>query len=89
MVVQRKDDKKKKTHEPFKIRSLMLDYDKYMRIYILPQIPAEYKDFRETIKTAIDKVWHELYFAAQTTARVRQNHLIALKIESMVIEVYL
>ena len=89
MVVQRKDDKKKKTYEPFKLRSLLIDLDEYMRIFILPQIPVEHKEFREIIKPAMDKVWHEAYFAAQTTARVRQNHLMALKVELMVIDVYL
>lgn len=89
MVVQRKDDNKKKVYEPFKLRSLMLDFDEYMRIFILPQIPAEHKEFRDIIKPALDKAWHEVYFAAQTTARVRQNHLMALKVELMVIEVYL
>ena len=89
MVVQRKDDKKKKIYEPFKIRYLMLDLDEYMRVFILPQIPAEYKDFRGIIKSAMDKAWHEVYYAAQTTARVRQNHLMALKVELMVMEVYL
>ena len=89
MVVQRKDDKKKKTYEPFKLRSLMLDLDEYMRIFVLPQIPTEHKEFRGTLRTVMDKAWHEAYFAAQTTARVRQNHLMALKIELMILEVYL
>ena len=87
-MIQKKDDKKKE-HEPFKIRSLMLDLDEYLRIFILPQIPAGFADFRSTMKDTMDKAWHEMYFAAQTIGRERQHHLVALKVELAMVETYL
>ena len=51
-MIQKRDDKKK-AYEPFKIRVAMMELDKYLRIFIIPQIPAEYKDYREVIRQSI------------------------------------
>jgi len=87
-MIQRQDDKKSE-HKPFKIRSLMLEMDEYTRIFILPQIPAGFADYRNAMKSAMDAAWHELFRAAVTTKRERQHHLVELKVELAVIEMYL
>jgi len=87
-MIQRRDDKKPE-HEPFKIRSLMLDLDEYLRIFIIPQIPAGFADYREAMRQTMDKAWREMYRAALTTRRERQKHLLELKIELAMVEMYL
>lgn len=87
-MLQRRDDKKPE-NEPFKIRSLLLDLDEYLRIFILPQIPAGFADYRDEIKKAMDNAWREMYRAALTARRERQRHLLELKIELAMVEMYL
>ena len=87
-MTQGKEDKKP-IHEPFKLKSLMLDLDEYLRIYILPQIPGGFADYRETMRTSMDRAWHAMYHAAMTTKRERQHHLVELKIEMAMVETYL
>ena len=67
----------------------MLDLDKYLRVFIIPQIPAEYKDFRNELRSAMDSAWRKMYYAALTKGRERQRRLLDLKIELMMVEVYL
>lgn len=87
-MIQKKDDKKK-AYEPFKLRVTMLDLDKYLRIFIIPQVPAEYKEFREELRHTMDAAWRMMYYAALTKGRERQRRLMDLKIELMMVEVYL
>ena len=74
---------------PLKIRSDMLAMDEYMRVFILPQIPSGYKEYRDALRETTDKAWRELYYALFTSKRERQRHLLALKVEMSLIEVYL
>lgn len=82
-------DDKTPNGDPLKIRSLMLDLDEYLQVFILPQIPSEYKDFREMIQGAMSNGWHEMYRALLTRKRERQKHILAMKIEMAMVEVYL
>lgn len=66
-----------------------MELDKYLRIFILPQIPAEYKEFREEIRQTMDVAWHKMYHAALTKDRERQRRLLELKVEMMMLNVYL
>lgn len=86
-MIQSKDDKKK-VHEPFKLKSLMLEFDEYVRIFIIPQIPKERMEYREAMRDTLDKIWHEIFFSAGTTDRARRHHLLALRVELAVFEVY-
>ncbi|MBR3322093.1 hypothetical protein IKG05_00390 [Candidatus Saccharibacteria bacterium] len=76
-------------YEPFKIRQLLMDLDEYLRIFILPQIPAEYKEYREEIREAMNQAWRALYRAGFTMKRERQKRLIDLKVELAMAETYL
>lgn len=87
MIQQR--DYKKPEYEPFKIRAAMLDLDEYLRIFIIPQIPAGFSDYREVMRNTMDAAWHAMYHAAITSRRERQHQLIMLKIELAMIETYL
>ena len=87
-MIQSKDDKKEE-YKPFKIRSTMLDLDEYLRIFIIPQIPADYKEYREALRVAMDSAWRAMYFAVMTAGRERQHHLVELKVELAIIETYL
>lgn len=87
-MIQPRDDKKEQPKE-FKLKSLMLELDEYMRIFITPQIPAEFADMREGVRRTTDAAWHELYHAAMTSKRVRQSHLVNLRVEMAVLETYL
>lgn len=87
-MIQKYEDKKKE-HDGFKLRSLMLDFDEYLRIFVLPQIPAGFKDYRDEIRDCMDTAWHKMYFAALTTRRERQKHILEYKIEMAMVEVYL
>ena len=87
-MIQRRDDKKLE-YQPFKIKAAMLDMDEYLRIFILPQIPAEYKDYRDSIRMAMEAAWRAMYHAAITARRERQHQLILLKIELAMVETYL
>ena len=87
-MIQRRDDKKLE-YQPFKIKAAMLDMDEYLRIFILPQIPTEYRDYRDNIRMAMDAAWRAMYHAAVTIRRERQHQLILLKIELAMIETYL
>lgn len=82
-------DYKKPDYEPFKIRAAMLDLDEYLRIFIIPQIPAGFSDYREVMRNAMDAAWHAMYHAAITSRRERQHQLVMLKIELAMIETYL
>lgn len=87
-MIQKKDDKKK-AYEPFKLKAAMLDLDKYLRIFIIPQVPAEYKGFRDELRHTMDTAWRMMYYAALTRGRERQRRLLDLKIELMMVEIYL
>ena len=87
-MIQPRDDTKPK-HEPFKIRSDMLALDEYLKIFILPQVPAEYKEFRDEMRVAMGQSWRALLSAAVTTGRTRQKHLVDLKVNMALVEVYL
>ncbi|MBR3056237.1 hypothetical protein IKG64_03010 [Candidatus Saccharibacteria bacterium] len=87
-MIQKRDDKKP-DHEPFKMRSLMLDLDEYLRIFIIPQIPAGFSDYREVMRTTMGRAWRAMYHAAMTVRRERQHHLMDLKIELAMVETYL
>lgn len=87
-MIQKRDDKKR-AYEPFKIRVAMMELDKYLRVFIIPQIPAEYKEYREVLRQAMDKAWHMMYLAALTKDRERQRRLLDLKVEMMIVNVYL
>ena len=76
-------------YEPFKMRQLMMDLDEYLRIFILPQIPAEYKEYREEIRGAVDKAWRAIYYAGFTSRRERQRRLLEVKVELAMVETYL
>lgn len=83
------DKHKPKTHEPFKMRSVFLDLDEYLKVFILPQIPSEYRDFRDSVKDVSEKMWREMYLASFTSGRERQRHLLLLKVELVMIDTYL
>ncbi len=87
-MIQKQNDKKEPVKE-FKLKSLMIDFDEYLKIHILSQIPAGHADMREDIKRAMDAAWSEVFFAAGTTKRPRQNHLLALRVNMAKVEVYL
>lgn len=87
MIQQR--DYKKPDYEPFKIRAAMLELDEYLRIFIIPQIPAGFSDYREVMCNTMDAAWHAMYHAAITSRRERQHQLVMLKIELAMIETYL
>ena len=87
-MIQKRDDKKQ-DYEPFKIRALMLELDEYLRIFIIPQIPAGFKDYREMMQIAMDRAWHALYYASMTSRRERQRKLVDLKVELAMVEIYL
>ena len=89
MVVQRRDDKKDKTYEPFKLKSAMLDLDEYVRIFIIPQIPAGFSDFRDSLRACVEKAWRSLYMASATSGRERQKRLMEFKVEMSMIDTYL
>ena len=84
MIQQR--DYKKPDYEPFKIRAAMLELDEYLRIFIIPQIPAGFSDYREVMRNTMDAAWHAMYHAAITSRRERQHQLVMLKIELAMIE---
>lgn len=67
----------------------MLDLDEYLRIFIIPQIPAGFADYREVMRMTMDKAWHAMYNAAFTAGRQRQQQLLLLKIEMAMIETYI
>ena len=79
----------KQTYTPFKVRVTMMELDQYLRIFIIPQIPAEYIEYREVIRQVMDRAWHAMYYAALTEKRERQKRLLELKIELMMVNVYL
>lgn len=87
-MIQKRDDKKSE-YEPFKIRAAMLDLDEYLRIFIIPQIPAGFNEYREAMRSVMDAAWHAMYHAAMTSRRERQHQLVILKIELAIIETYL
>ena len=87
-MIQPRDDKRK-LYEPFKLKSLMLDLDEYLRIFILPQIPVEYKEYRGMTERAMEAAWRAMFHAAITSGRERQRNLVQLKIEISMIEVCL
>lgn len=89
MVVQKYYDKKKSENDPLKIRAVMLALDEYLRIFILPQIPAGFKDFREDMRNSMNEAWRAMYAALSTSGRKRQHHLLELKVELAMIETYL
>lgn len=88
IMIQTKDDKKKE-YEPFKIRSALLALDEYLRIFIIPQIPAGHKEYREALRDAMDRAWRAMYRAVMTSKRERQHSLLELKIELVMVETYL
>lgn len=79
----------KQKYEPFELRSRMLKLDTYLRIFILPQIPAEHKEFREVVWRTMDEAWHKLYLAAFTEARERQKRLLEFRVELSMVEIYM
>lgn len=81
-------DYKKPEYEPFKIRAAMLDLDEYLRIFIIPQIPAGFSDYREVMRSTMDAAWHAMYHAAITSRRERQHQLVMLKIELAMIDLF-
>ncbi|MBQ2695627.1 hypothetical protein IJG04_03280 [Candidatus Saccharibacteria bacterium] len=87
-MIQKRDDKKPEVKE-FKLKILMLQLDEYIRIHIIPQIPADYKEYREAIREAMDRAWRAMYHAAFTTKRERQRNLVELKIELAMVETYM
>lgn len=87
-MIQRKDDKKPEVKE-FRLKVLMLQLDEYIRIHIIPQIPADYKEYREAIREAMDRAWRAMYHAAFTSRRERQRNLVELKIELAMVETYM
>ena len=87
-MIQPHDDKKK-VHEPFKLRGLMLEFDEYLRVFIIPQIPREYADIRNDIRAAMNTAWREVFFSAATVKRQRRHHLTALRVELAMVETYL
>ena len=87
-MIQPGDDKKP-VHEGFKGKQLMLDLDEYLKIFIIPQIPVEYKEIRGSLERAMEAAWHALFKAAVTTKRERQRNLVALKVELSVVEIYI
>ena len=87
-MIQKRNDKKPEVKE-FKLKSGMLQLDEYIRIQIISQIPAEYKEYREQIREAMDKAWRAMYHAAFTAKRERQRNLVELKIELAMVETYL
>lgn len=89
MVVQRRDDKKDKKYEPFKIKSTMLELDEYMIIFILPQIPAGFAVFRDNLREAMGNAWRLMYMASSTSGRERQKRLTEMKVEMAMVDTYL
>ena len=84
----RLDSTKDNQYQPFKLKSLMLDLDEYLRIFILPQIPADYKEYRNSMRIVMETAWRAMFKAAVTTGRERQRNLVTLKIEMSMIEVF-
>lgn len=64
----------------------MLDLDEYLRVFIIPQIPAGFTEYREVMRGTMDAAWHAMYHAAMTLRRERQHQLVILKIELAMIE---
>ena len=89
MTVQKYHKKQNTETDPLKIRSVMLALDEYLRIFIVPQIPAGFKDFRVVILEAMDRAWQVMYMALFTSGRERQHHLVELKKELGMVETYL
>lgn len=87
-MIQKQDDKKPE-YKPFKLRVEMTELDNYLRVFILPQIPAGFAEYRDSVRATMDKAWRELFRAAGTRKRVRQNHLVELKVELSMLDVYL
>ena len=87
-MIQKQNDKKEQVKE-FKLKSLMIDFDEYIKIFILPQIPAGFAGLREDIRKSLDEAWSEVFFAAGTTKRPRQMHLLALRVNLAKVEIYL
>lgn len=87
-MIQKQNDKKEPVRE-FKLRSLMIDFDEYIKVFILPQIPAGFADLRGDIRNSLDAAWSEVFLAAGTTKRPRQAHLLALRVHLAKVEVYL
>ena len=67
----------------------MLDLDEYLRVFIIPQIPAGFKEYRDALRQTMDLAWRALYHAAMTIKRERQHQLVELKIELSMVETYL
>ena len=82
-------NKEPKTYEPFKLKATMLAFDEYLRIFIIPQIPAGFAEYRASIRNSIEKAWRELYMASFTTGRERQRRLLEFKIEMAMIETFM
>ena len=87
-MIQKSDDKKP-VFQPFKMKVAMLQLDEYLRIFIIPQIPAGFSEYREALRVTMDRAWHAMYYASLTTRRERQHRLIELKIEMAMVETYL
>lgn len=89
-MIQPRDDKKNKdAHGSLRIRQVMMDLDIYLRVFIIPQIPAEYKEFREEMRETMNRAWHEMYLALQTSKRERQKSILKMKVEMAMVETYL
>ncbi len=74
---------------PFRLRYAMIELDEYLRVFIIPQIPAEYKEYRDVLRQAMDRAWHLMYYAALTEKRERQKRLLEYKVEMIMVSVYL
>lgn len=86
-MTTRNNDRAK--YEPFKIKAAMLDLDEYLRIFIMPQIPAGFADFRGSMRESLERSWRALYMASSTAGRERQKRLLEFKVEMAMIETYL
>ena len=79
---------KPQKEDKLKIRTVTFELETYLRVFILPQVPADYKEFRDIINNRMIEVWHELYLALSTQKRERQRHLLLLKVELATMETY-
>lgn len=65
-----------------------MDMDVYLMRYVLPQVPREHQEFRMSVRQAMHDALFRLYMAATTSGRTRQTHLVGLKTELALVEVY-
>ncbi|MBQ3445464.1 hypothetical protein IJG29_01915 [Candidatus Saccharibacteria bacterium] len=84
-MIQKRDDKKPKSKE-LDITRKMRELDEYMRIFILPQIPQEQKEFRDRISVALDETTRAIHYAVLSQRHTRLKYLMSVRVELAMVE---